>query len=173
MYIKNLNCLKPNQSIKLPGSYFFTRISSSSQMRSCTTSSAWPSIVASNVSSPSRLVKDGQMVARCEAKLKSTNAKTVNYESKHNKIVGKKKTKTFFTLSKEFPHTSCSLGDAFQVLLKNSSDCHCSHIHKVLQTHVVNATSGQNHIGTSCQNLLDPLLGDVWFPEANKKNVIV
>lgn len=161
MYIKNLNCLKPNQSIKLPGSYFFTRISSSSQMRSCTTSSAWPSIVASNVSSPSRLVKDGQMVARCEAKLKSTNAKTVNYESKHNKIVGEKNPKHFHTLSKEFPHTSCSLGDAFQVLLKNSSDCHCSHIHKVLQTHVVNATSGQNHIGTSCQNLLDPLLGDV------------
>lgn len=44
-------------------SYFLTRMSSSSQMRSCTTSSAWPSIVASNVSSPSRLVREGQMVA--------------------------------------------------------------------------------------------------------------
>lgn len=38
-------------------------MSSSSQMRSCATSSAWPSMVASNVSSPSRLVKEGQMVA--------------------------------------------------------------------------------------------------------------
>lgn len=44
-------------------SYFLTRMSSSSHTRSCTTSSAWPSIVASNVSSPSRLVRDGQTVA--------------------------------------------------------------------------------------------------------------
>lgn len=44
-------------------SYFLTRMSSSSQMRSCTTSSAWPSIVTSNVSSPSRLVREGQTVA--------------------------------------------------------------------------------------------------------------
>lgn len=38
-------------------------MSSSSQMRSCTISSAWPSIVASNVSSPSKLVREGQRVA--------------------------------------------------------------------------------------------------------------
>lgn len=44
-------------------SYFLTKMSSSSQMRSWTTSSAWPSMVASNVSSPSRLVKEGQTVA--------------------------------------------------------------------------------------------------------------
>lgn len=64
--------------------------------------------------------------------------------------------------------TSCCFGNALEVPLKNSSHCHGSYIHKVLKTHIINATSGQDYIGPSCQNLLDPLLRDIRFSEATK-----
>lgn len=67
--------------------------------------------------------------------------------------------------------TSCCLGNAFEVLLENPPHCHGSYIQKVLKTHVINATGGQDHRGACCQNLLDPLLGDIRFPGANKSNV--
>ncbi len=44
--------------------------------------------------------------------------------------------------------TSCCLGDAFEVLLENPSHCHGSYIHEVLKTHVINATGGQDNVGT-------------------------
>lgn len=47
-----------------------------------------------------------------------------------------------------FHPTSRCLGDAFEVPLENPSHCHGSDIHKVLQTHVINATGGQDNVGT-------------------------
>lgn len=67
--------------------------------------------------------------------------------------------------------TSCCLCDAFEVPLQNSSNSHGSYIHKILQTHVINATSRQYNICAWCQNLLDPLLGNIRFPATNQKYI--
>lgn len=64
--------------------------------------------------------------------------------------------------------TSCGLCDAFEVPLENPPHCHCSYIHKVLETHVIDATSGQDNICPCSQNLLDPLLGDIRFSGETK-----
>uniref|UniRef100_A0A3Q2DLV3 Acetyl-CoA acetyltransferase 2 n=1 Tax=Cyprinodon variegatus TaxID=28743 RepID=A0A3Q2DLV3_CYPVA len=64
--------------------------------------------------------------------------------------------------------TSCCFCDAFKVPLENPPHCHGSTIHKVLQTHIINAPSGQYNISSSCQNFLNPLFGDVRFPKPNR-----
>ena len=63
-------------------------MSSSSQMRSCTTSSAWPSIVTSNDSSPSRLVREGQTVAEKgqSARVKHSELTSFTMTLKHVQI---------------------------------------------------------------------------------------
>lgn len=65
--------------------------------------------------------------------------------------------------------TSRSFSNAFKVPFQNSSNCHGTSLHKVLETHVVDATSGENHVGTGGQDLLDSFLGDIGF--STKKGV--
>lgn len=69
---------------------------------------------------------------------------------------------------RERQHTSCCLGDPFEILLQNPPDRHGSCIHKVLKTHVVDAPGGEDDVGTGRQDFLDPLLGDVGLSEATK-----
>lgn len=71
----------------------------------------------------------------------------------------------------QFHPTSCCLGNAFEVPLEHPSHCHSSYIHKVLETHVIDATGGEDNVGARCQNLLNPLLGDVRFSGATKSNI--
>lgn len=68
-------------------------------------------------------------------------------------------------------HTACCLGNALEIPLQNPSHCHGSHIHKVFEAHVVDATSGKDDIGTGCQDFLDPLLGDVRLSEKTKPSI--
>lgn len=145
-------------------------MSSSSQMRSCTTSSAWPSIVASNVSSPSRFVREGQTVAENGQTCHHVRQVERNHWTRTLKHIYSCKSSvtqepTTTNISSLHP-TSCCLGDAFEVPLEDPSHCHGSNIHKVLQTHVINATSGQDNVRARGQNLLDPFLGDVRFSGA-------
>lgn len=65
--------------------------------------------------------------------------------------------------------TSGCFGDTFKIPLQHSPYCHGSYIHKVLQTHVIDATCRENNVRPWRQNLLNTLLSDVWFPKVTTK----
>lgn len=122
-------------------------MSSSSHTRCCTTVSAVPSKAGSKLSSPSRLASETITVA-------------MGGNTMENKQHNMEKTK-------KFSLTSCSSGNALEVFLFAPPHTHTTSLNKVLETEVIDPTSGEHHIGTSCQDLGYPLLGDVRLPSNN------
>lgn len=127
-------------------------------------------MVASNVSSPSRFVKEGQTVAATVTNklvfsldLKQQFYPVIKPTAKTGKRVENK------LCPHKHQHTSCCLGDAFKIPLQNPSHCHGPHVYKVLEAHVVDTAGGEDNVSAGCQDFLDPLLGDVRLSEKERK----
>ena len=59
---------------------------------------------------------------------------------------------------------TCGLGNSLKILPLAPPHGHGSSLNKVLQAQVVDASSGEDHVGPSGQDLVDPLFSDVALP---------
>lgn len=59
--------------------------------------------------------------------------------------------------------TSSSFGNSLEIGLLASADSHSSGLDELLQTKIIDTTSGQDHIGSGLQDFFDAALRNVEF----------
>mmetsp|Transcript_1258 Transcript_1258/g.1854 ORF Transcript_1258/g.1854 Transcript_1258/m.1854 type:complete len:496 (-) Transcript_1258:108-1595(-) len=57
--------------------------------------------------------------------------------------------------------------NALEVILFHAADGQDAGLNKVLEGHIINTLRGEDHIGTGCEDLLDPLLSNIQLTSAN------